>query len=73
MLLFLQIMYMYYLLGYRIVRMCQKTIMEAMDADNLNALRGWRAAQSQNTGIAAKSQIFQLFDEEVIAKVLYVH
>ena len=52
-------MYMYYLLGYRIVKECQTVV---LDSD-------WEKTMKTSTGYTGKSQIFQMLDEQVVFKV----
>ncbi|KAK3106192.1 hypothetical protein FSP39_014652 [Pinctada imbricata] len=59
-----QVMYMYYLLGYRIVKECQERVMFAMENNKLNELASW--GNMESTGLAGRSQIFKLLDDEVI-------
>ncbi|KAL5010121.1 hypothetical protein ScPMuIL_012426 [Solemya velum] len=60
-----QVMYMYYLLGYRIVRQCQEKVMQAIESDDFNTLISWDNVQKNATGNVGKSQIFEILDEEV--------
>ena len=62
-------MYMYYLLGYRIVRMCQETVTAALNEDKLNELVNWDERQQLARGQIGKSHIFRVFDEQVLRKV----
>lgn len=61
-----QVMYMYYLLGFRIVRMCQETVSAALNEGRINELLGWD--ESEATGGIGRSHIFQAFDDRVIKK-----
>ncbi|XP_033733062.1 uncharacterized protein LOC117322317 [Pecten maximus] len=61
-----QVMYMYYLLGYRILKECQELVLTAMRENRFNDLASWRDFEGQNTGKVEKSQIFQYLDEEVV-------
>ncbi|XP_021367706.1 uncharacterized protein LOC110459670 isoform X2 [Mizuhopecten yessoensis] len=61
-----QVMYMYYLLGYRILKECQEVVMTAMKDNAYNDLVSWRHFQRQRTGKVEKSQIFNFLDDEVL-------
>ncbi|XP_060077330.1 uncharacterized protein LOC132556893 [Ylistrum balloti] len=61
-----QVMYMYYLLGYRILKECQEIVMAAIEGNQFNDLASWRDFERQNTGRVERSQIFQFLDDEVI-------
>ena len=62
-------MYMYYLLGFRIVRMCQEAVTSALNEGRLNELLSWGDRVVSGTGNIGKSHIFQAFDEQIIRKV----
>lgn len=61
-----QVMYMYYLLGFRIVRMCQETVTTALNEGKINALSNW---DGDDSGRVFKSHIFRAFDDTMIQKV----
>ncbi|XP_060081250.1 uncharacterized protein LOC132560604 [Ylistrum balloti] len=61
-----QVMYMYYLLGYRILKECQEVVLSAINRDDFNQLISWRKFQKENTGKVEKSQIFSFLDDEVL-------
>lgn len=63
-----QVMYMYYLLGYRIVRECQERVLQALEQDKISDLATW-ADYQQQSGRVGKSQIFNILDDEVLYKV----
>lgn len=61
-----QVMYMYYLLGYRILKECQELVMDAVKENKFNDLAGWHRFEQSKTGKVEKSQLFGFLDEEVI-------
>ncbi|XP_033731954.1 uncharacterized protein LOC117321593 [Pecten maximus] len=61
-----QVMYMYYLLGYRILKECQEVVLAAIRDDTFNDLVSWRQFERQRTGKVEKSQIFNFLDDEVL-------
>ncbi|XP_052242460.1 chitin synthase chs-1-like [Dreissena polymorpha] len=63
-----QVMYMYYLLGYRIVRYCQETVTEALKHDRINELLGWEDGETVHGGQYGRSHIFHAFDEQTLRK-----
>lgn len=62
---------MYYLLGFRIVRMCQATVDAALEQGKINELLGWEDGAKVAVGTVGRSHIFQAFDEQVLRKVLH--
>lgn len=60
---------MYYLLGFRIVRMCQETVLAAMNTGKINELIQWEPGSGNTGGRIGKSHIFQAFDDQVLKKV----
>ncbi|XP_053409096.1 uncharacterized protein LOC123560719 isoform X2 [Mercenaria mercenaria] len=62
-----QVMYMYYLLGFRIVRMCQETVSAALNEGKINELIQWEPGTAPGAGIG-RSHIFQAFDDQVLKK-----
>ncbi|KAH3703118.1 hypothetical protein DPMN_078147 [Dreissena polymorpha] len=63
-----QVMYMYYLLGYRIVRYCQETVTEALKHGRINELLGWEDGETVHGGQYGRSHIFHAFDEQTLRK-----
>lgn len=63
-----QVMYMYYLLGFRIVRMCQETVSAALNEGRINELIQWETGSGPSANIG-RSHIFQAFDDQVLKKV----
>ncbi|XP_069120486.1 chitin synthase chs-2-like isoform X2 [Argopecten irradians] len=61
-----QVMYMYYLLGYRILKECQEVVMTAIRDNAFNDLVSWRQFERQRTGQVEKSQIFNFLDDEIL-------
>ncbi|XP_048727151.2 uncharacterized protein LOC125645600 isoform X7 [Ostrea edulis] len=61
-----QVMYMYYLLGYRIVKECQTLVLDALENADFSKIASWDEKIKTVTGIAGKSEIFQILDEEVL-------
>ena len=61
-------MYMYYLLGYRIVKECQTMVKNHLK-NQKDKITTWGDTQSKRTGIGGKSEIFQMLNEEVRFKV----
>ncbi|XP_065940998.1 chitin synthase chs-2 isoform X2 [Magallana gigas] len=61
-----QVMYMYYLLGYRIVKECQTVVLNALETQDPTKLAVWGDRLNKATGITGKSEIFQMLDEEVL-------
>ncbi|XP_060583228.1 chitin synthase chs-1-like [Ruditapes philippinarum] len=62
-----QVMYMYYLLGFRIVRMCQETVSAALNEGKINDLIQWEPGSAPG-GAIGRSHIFQAFDDQVLKK-----
>lgn len=62
-------MYMYYLLGYRIVKECQTVVLNALETQDPTKLAVWGDRLNKATGITGKSEIFQMLDEEVLFRV----
>ena len=58
-----QVMYMYYLLGYRIVKECQERVLTALEEDKISELATWNYDLGGRVG---KSQIFNILDDEVL-------
>nr|KAG5692246.1 hypothetical protein BaRGS_011746 [Batillaria attramentaria] len=52
-----QVMYMYYLLGFRLTRLCEEQIMEALRSGGVDHHKGWKLNE--------ESEIFELLDENV--------
>ncbi|KAL3836174.1 hypothetical protein ACJMK2_021616 [Sinanodonta woodiana] len=63
-----QVMYMYYLLGYRIVRQCEEIVVAAIDEGNLNELLSWKAKPEGAAANFGKSHVFQALTEEVVRR-----
>ncbi|KAJ8311084.1 hypothetical protein KUTeg_011364, partial [Tegillarca granosa] len=63
-----QVMYMYYLLGYRIINSCQEKVMAALESNAFSELISWQERVDQSAGNIGKSQIFQFLDDEVLHK-----
>ncbi|KAL4229437.1 chitin synthase I [Mactra antiquata] len=62
-----QVMYMYYLLGFRIVRMSQEVVKKALNEGKINALcTNWGG--EDDGGRVFKSHIFRAFDDQMIQK-----
>ena len=61
-------MYMYYLLGFRIVRMCEETVTAALNQNKIHELMNW-----EETREVGRSHVFQAFDEQVLRKVNQIH
>ncbi|KAL3836165.1 hypothetical protein ACJMK2_021607 [Sinanodonta woodiana] len=59
-----QVMYMYYLLGFRLVRQCEEVVVDAIESGNINHLLSWKT-ELENCG---KSQVFQALSEEVVCR-----
>ncbi|KAJ8307221.1 hypothetical protein KUTeg_015305 [Tegillarca granosa] len=59
-----QVMYMYYLLGYRLIRSCQEKIMAAIETGEYKELDSWSDRVEQSAGNIGKSQIFQFMGGE---------
>lgn len=55
-------MYMYYLLGYRIIRMSETTVLQALDSDRFEQV-GWDQNKS------GRSEVFKVMDKQVKRKV----
>ncbi|XP_060583230.1 LOW QUALITY PROTEIN: chitin synthase chs-2-like [Ruditapes philippinarum] len=62
-----QVMYMYYLLGFRIVRMCDETVTAALNAGKISDLIQWEPGSAPGPSIG-RSHIFQAFDDQVLKK-----
>ncbi|XP_053372898.1 uncharacterized protein LOC123560715 [Mercenaria mercenaria] len=62
-----QVMYMYYLLGFRIVRLCEETVTAALKGGNINELIQWEQGTSSG-GRIGRSHIFHVFDDQVLKK-----
>ena len=58
---------MYYLLGFRIVRICQETVTAALSENKLSELVNW--GKDESWGQVGRSHIFRVFDEQVLRKV----
>ncbi|XP_052803668.1 uncharacterized protein LOC128233850 isoform X2 [Mya arenaria] len=58
-----QVMYMYYLLGFRIVRHCQEYVTSALESGKINELISWEDGANA-AGNIGKSHIFHVFDEQ---------
>ncbi|KAK7482474.1 hypothetical protein BaRGS_00026291, partial [Batillaria attramentaria] len=52
-----QVMYMYYLLGFRLTRQCEEQIVEALKSGGVDHHKGWKLNE--------ESEIFELLDENV--------
>ncbi|KAK3584473.1 hypothetical protein CHS0354_005276 [Potamilus streckersoni] len=64
-----QVMYMYYLLGFRIVRQCQELVVDAIENGRLDELLSWKAKAEDVTAASyGKSHVFQALDAEVVRK-----
>lgn len=61
----LQVMYMYYLLGYRLTRQCEEMIVAALRDGQVDDRNGWRLDRDEIVG----SQIFEILDESVTRMV----
>ncbi|XP_071156753.1 chitin synthase chs-2-like [Mytilus edulis] len=59
-----QVMYMYYLLGYRIIKECQERVLGALADDRISELATWD--YNNAPGRVGKSQIFNILDDEVL-------
>lgn len=62
-------MYMYYLLGYRIVKECETYLLDELESTDETRMQTWDERFKKATGITGKSVIFQSFDEEVLFRV----
>lgn len=63
---------MYYLLGYRIVKECQTYVLSALESQDPSRMAVWGDRLNKATGIAGKSEIFQMLDEEVLFRVCII-
>ncbi|KAL3836166.1 hypothetical protein ACJMK2_021608 [Sinanodonta woodiana] len=63
-----QVMYMYYLLGFRIVRQCEELVVDAIENGKLNELLSWRATPNDTSANFGKSHVFQALDSEVVRR-----
>ncbi|KAL8563825.1 hypothetical protein ACOMHN_061949 [Nucella lapillus] len=59
-----QVMYMYYLLGFRLARQCQQQIIEALKTGQVDEHTGWSLDRTNVVG----SEIFEMLDEKVAKK-----
>ncbi|CAC5419944.1 CHS1 [Mytilus coruscus] len=59
-----QVMYMYYLLGYRIIKECQERVLGALADNKISELATWDYDNAP--GRVGKSQIFNILDDEVL-------
>jgi hypothetical protein len=59
-------MYMYYLLGYRLTKMCEEQIIEALKSGNFDARAAWNATSRDDI---YGSDIFKMLNESVYKKV----
>ncbi|XP_045209891.2 chitin synthase chs-2-like [Mercenaria mercenaria] len=62
-----QVMYMYYLLGFRIIRMCEEIVTEAVKEGKINELI-YGKQEAPPRGRIGKSHIFHAFDDQVLKK-----
>ena len=62
-------MYMYYLLGYRIVKECQERVLTALADNKISELATWGDQLTNFSGRVGKSQIFNILDDEVLYRV----
>ncbi|XP_052804939.1 uncharacterized protein LOC128234627 isoform X2 [Mya arenaria] len=65
-----QVMYMYYLLGFRIVRLSAETIKKALnDEDKINNLISWGEGVEASAGNIGYSHVFRAFDDQTLRKL----
>lgn len=55
-----QVMYMYYLLGFRLTRQCEQQILDVLKSGRVDSRSGWRLNE--------ESEIFEMLDENVARK-----
>ncbi|XP_076437341.1 uncharacterized protein LOC143276616 isoform X2 [Babylonia areolata] len=59
-----QVMYMYYLLGFRLTRQCQQQIVEALQTGRVDSNNSWAIYREDVVG----SEIFEMMDDRVAKK-----
>ena len=60
-----QVMYMYYLLGFRLTRQCQQQILEALQSGKASNKFAWAVNRDEAMG----SVIFEMLDDSISEKV----